>query len=79
MSVVIRETYYNKKPYGQWKNRFIYTMFGLFAGMIGVHDFYAKRRKFGYLHILVSVLWIVFLSVLPEKLLGMDSDTSKII
>ena len=28
------DTYNNKKPRSQWKNRFIFTMYGLFAGAI---------------------------------------------
>ena len=65
MPVVIRETYHNKKPYGQWKNRFIYSMLGLFAGALGVHNFYAGRKVRGILQLLTAIIWLQLLVLGP--------------
>ena len=70
MPVVIRETSQNKKPYGQWKNRFIYTMLGIFAGSLGVHNFYAGRKVPACLQLLLVILWVGLL-VLESFLTGL--------
>ncbi len=58
----------NKKPRSQWKDRFIYTILGLFAGMTGAHNFYLRRYFPACAQLLLSVFWIVCLSVRPATL-----------
>lgn len=60
--VIDRMSQNNKKPRSQWKDRFIYTMLGLFAGMLGIHNFYLGRRFVAVLQILLSASWIWFMS-----------------
>lgn len=51
----------NRKAPSQWKDRFIYTMLGLFAGMFGIHNFYLRRFAVGAAQALTALLWIVLL------------------
>lgn len=68
MPVVTNQiTYQNKKPRSQWKDRFIYTMLGLFAGMAGVHNFYLKRYIPACAQVVMSGAWIALLSIGESK------------
>lgn len=68
MAVVTDQiTYHNKKPRSQWKDRFIYTMLGLFAGMAGAHNFYLKRYISACVQLMMSVAWITLLTVADGK------------
>ncbi len=49
----------NQKPPSQWKDRFIYTMLGLFGGLLGLHNFYLKRTGIAVFQVLCSAAWIV--------------------
>ncbi len=56
-------TEFNRKPRSRWKDRFIYTMLGLFAGMAGAHNWYLKRYVCAGLQLLLSAAWISLLSL----------------
>ncbi len=53
----------NKKPRSQWKDRFVYTMLGLFGGMLGLHNFYLDRHVSAVLQVLCSVAWIACVKI----------------
>ena len=53
----------NKKLPSQWKDRFIYNMLGLFAGMLGIHNFYLRRYIPAIVQIFMSITWISAVSV----------------
>lgn len=57
----------NKKPFEEWKSRFIYAMLGIFAGVAGAHNLYAKRYVNAVLQLMISFLW---LSMLAENYSG---------
>lgn len=68
MAVVTDQiTYHNKKPRSQWKDRFIYTMFGLFAGMAGAHNFYLKRYISACVQLAMTATWITLLIAADGK------------
>lgn len=57
----VGEVYENRKPREQWKDRYIYTILGLFGGVLGLHNFYLGRKKTASFQIFCSLLWIIFL------------------
>lgn len=59
----VNDLYENRKPREQWKDRYIYTILGLFGGVFGVHNFYLGKRKIALLQILISFSWILLLSL----------------
>jgi len=56
------DTYNNKKPRSQWKNRFIYTICGLFAGLVGGHNFYLGRKLAAITQLMMAIVWISLLA-----------------
>lgn len=52
----------NRKPRSQWKDRYVYTMLGLFGGLLGLHNFYLGRWKIALAQVLLSLGWILALS-----------------
>lgn len=59
----VNDLYENRKPREQWKDRYIYTILGLFGGVFGVHNFYLGKKKIALLQILISFSWILLLSL----------------
>lgn len=55
-------SYENKKPRSQWKDRFIYTMLGLFAGLVSAHNFYLRRYFAAGTQLAMSAVWVFCLS-----------------
>ncbi len=53
----------NKKPRSQWKDRFIYTMLGLFGGMLGLHNFYLNRYVPAVLQVCCSAAWMILIKL----------------
>ena len=58
----IRNITENRKPRSQWKDRYVYTMAGLFGGLLGIHDFYLGFRRTACLQIVLSIVWILLIS-----------------
>ena len=57
------------------KDRFIYTMLGLFIGVFGVHNFFAGRKKSAFIQLLLGILWIFLLSFPVAKWTGCSEET----
>lgn len=51
----------NRIPRPPGKDRFVYTVSGLFAGMSGIHNFYLGRYLCGAVQALTALLWIMLL------------------
>lgn len=74
MALVISEAAeHNKKPRSKWKDRFIYTMLGLFAGMFGIHNFYIGRKVVGFIQIIFAAAWITLLAKLWNNVFEITS------
>ena len=42
------------------KSRITYVVLGLFLGGLGIHDFYAKRKTTGFIHLILQIIGVVF-------------------